>query len=64
MDITERRQMEEKLRESENRLRYLIEYAPDAIYINDLYGRFIDGNRQAEILTGYKREELIGKNFS
>jgi len=63
MDITERKQMEERLRESENRLRCLIEYAPEAIYMNDLYGRFIDGNRQAEILTGYKREELIGKTL-
>lgn len=63
MDITEQKRMERKIRESEERLRKLIEYAPDAIYINDLNGGFIDGNRQAEILTGYRREELIGKNM-
>ncbi|MEM3608818.1 MAG: PAS domain S-box protein [Candidatus Bathyarchaeia archaeon] len=63
MDITERKKMEEKIRESEERLKKLIEYAPDAIYINDLNGNFIDGNRQAEILTGYRKEELIGKNM-
>ncbi len=41
----------------------LFEFAPDAYYINDSHGRFIDGNRAAEELTGYKREELIGKSF-
>ncbi|MEM3627941.1 MAG: PAS domain S-box protein [Candidatus Bathyarchaeia archaeon] len=63
MDVTERRKMEERLKESEERLKRLIEYAPDAIYINDLQGRFIDGNKQAEALIGYKKEELIGKSF-
>ncbi|MEM3443249.1 MAG: PAS domain S-box protein, partial [Candidatus Bathyarchaeia archaeon] len=62
-DVTERRKMEEKLKESEERLKRLIEYAPDAIYINDLQGRFIDGNKQAEALIGYRKEELIGKSI-
>jgi PAS domain S-box-containing protein len=63
MDITEQKIMERRIRESEERLKKLLEYAPDAIYINDLNGNFIDGNRQAEILTGYRREEFIGKNM-
>jgi PAS domain S-box-containing protein len=63
MDVTERRRMEMELKESEERLRKFIEYAPDAIYVNDLDGKFLDGNRQAEILTGYSREELIGKSM-
>lgn len=62
-DITQRRKMETALRESEERLRQLIEFAPDAIYVNDLDGVFIDGNKQAEELTGYKKEELVGKNI-
>lgn len=44
-------------------LRCLFESAPDASYLMDLAGRFVDGNRAAEKLIGYRREELIGKNF-
>jgi PAS domain S-box-containing protein len=62
-DITQRKRAEEKLRNSEERLKILFEAAPDGIYLNDLEGRFVDGNRAAEELTGYKREELIGKSF-
>jgi len=62
-NITERKSKELNLRLSEERLRFLFEFAPDAYYLNDLAGTFIDGNRAAEEITGYKREELIGKNF-
>ncbi len=54
---------ERKLKESEERLKILFEYAPDAYYLNDLKGVFIDGNVAAEKMIGYKREELIGKEF-
>jgi PAS domain S-box-containing protein len=54
---------EKALRESEERLKILFEYAPDAYYLNDLHGKFIDGNKAAEELMGFKREELIGKSF-
>lgn len=54
---------EEELQNSEERLKLIYEYAPDAYYINDLTGRFIDGNLAAEELIGYSREELVGKSF-
>ena len=62
-DITQQKNMEIKLIDSEERLRILFENAPDAIYTNDLKGNFIEGNKVAEKLTGYKKEELIGKSL-
>jgi PAS domain S-box-containing protein len=63
IDITERKRAEEALKSSEERSKILFEYAPDAYYMNDLKGNLIDGNKNAEEITGYKRDELIGKNF-
>jgi PAS domain S-box-containing protein len=54
---------EEALRESEERFRVLFEFAPDAYYLNDLQGTFVDGNKAAEKMIGYDKAELIGKNF-
>lgn len=62
-EIFERRKTEEELKDSEDRLKILFEFAPDAYYINDFAGNFINGNKKAEELTGYKRDELIGKSF-
>ena len=64
IDITERNRAKEALASSEERLRILFESAPDAYYIIDLKGNFIDGNKTAENMLGYNREELIGKNFT
>ncbi len=50
-------------KESEERMKILFEYAPDAYYLSDSKGVFIDGNKAAEKLSGYKKEELIGKSF-
>ncbi len=63
-DVTDRKTAEKALMESEQRLKILFESAPDGIYLCDLQGNFIDGNRMAVELTGYAREELIGRNFA
>lgn len=40
-----------------------LENAPDGIYMNDMEGNIIYGNRKSEEIVGYSREELIGKNM-
>jgi PAS domain S-box-containing protein len=62
-DTSERQKAEEELRNSEERLSVLFELAPDAYYLNDLKGNFIDGNKAAEELTGYTKNVLIGRSF-
>ncbi len=62
-DITERQQMEEELQQSEENLKAYLESAPDGIYINDLKGSFLYGNKKAEEIMGYTREELLEKSF-
>ena len=52
-----------RLKEDEARLKILFENAPDGYYLSDLKGNFVDGNRAAEEICGYSRDELIGKNF-
>jgi PAS domain S-box-containing protein len=63
-DITEQKEAESKLKSSEERLKILFNYAPEAYYLIDLSGTFIDGNIAAEKLVGYSKEEIIGKNLS
>jgi two-component system sensor histidine kinase DegS len=45
---------------SEQQYRYLFENASDAIWIHDVDGYFVDGNRAWEKLTGFSREEMRG----
>jgi PAS domain S-box-containing protein len=63
IDITEHKQAEDTLKSSEERLKILFDYAPDAYYLSDLQGNFIDGNIAAEKLMGYDKNELIGESF-
>src|ERR1041385_7296644 len=63
-DITEPRRAQETLARSEARYRNLFESASDAIVTLDANGRFTTFNHAAEIISGYRREELVGQWFA
>ena len=39
------------------------DYAPDAYYLADATGKFIDANKAAEKLFGHGKEDMVGKSF-
>jgi PAS domain S-box-containing protein len=59
-DITELKQTEQALRESEGRYRSLFESAPDGILVADPEGTYVDVNPSGLAMLGYSRDELIG----
>jgi len=58
-DITEHRQMEKQIKESEEKFRTITENAPDAIFITNKDGKYLYVNKQAIDLLGYSKEELL-----
>ncbi|HEV8608377.1 MAG TPA: PAS domain S-box protein [Tepidisphaeraceae bacterium] len=63
-DISARREAEQALRESEGRLRAIVETAVDAIITIDEDGAVSTFNPAAMRLFGYAPEEVIGKNVN
>lgn len=64
-DLTDRKENEEVLRQSEERYRSLVEQVTDyGIFMLDEKGKIISWNEGAKKIKGYEAGEIIGKYFS
>jgi len=63
IDISERVEAEQALRDSEQRFRSIFEHAGVGIGYAAVDGRIIDVNRTLESMLGYGRHEVIGQSF-
>ncbi len=61
--LEENRLMENRLRISERRYRFMVQNSPDMIYTLDSKGIFTFVNVAAEKLFGYGTKDLVGKHF-
>ncbi len=62
-DVTERIQMQERLRKSEEKYRNLVDNISDGLVVCDFEEKIIFSNPAACKILGYGPEELIGSNF-
>ncbi len=60
-DVTERVQLEKKVKDSEETYRDLYDNAPDGYYSLDGAGLFVEVNRTFLDMIGYRREEIVKK---
>lgn len=62
-EISMRKNAEEELRESEARLRQIIDIIPNHIYVKDRLGRFVIVNKAMADFWGMDVEEILGRSF-
>lgn len=62
-DVTEQRSMEERLRDSERRMRSILEDTEDAFIVADEDGQILEWNRAAQAMFGWRRAECWGARW-
>jgi PAS domain S-box-containing protein len=63
IDITEKYNLEKKLRESEKKYRNLYDNTPFSVVLINTQGEIIDYNPKAELMFGFSPEEALGRKF-
>jgi two-component system, chemotaxis family, CheB/CheR fusion protein len=63
VDRTDRKEAQQRVRESEATIRALLETATEAILAIDREGRILLANAAAEKMYGYSRNQMIGREF-
>ena len=61
-DVSERKDLERKLKESEERYRMVVEMAREGIYILNAEARFVFANQRLTEMLGYQLDEILGRS--
>jgi PAS domain S-box-containing protein len=64
VDITDQKNIEQALRESEERYKQIYKYSPDPIVIHDMDMNILEVNNNLSNLFGYSKEELLEMKIS
>jgi PAS domain S-box-containing protein len=63
-DIEDRKQADEELRQAEDRIRAILEFSPNWIFLKDTEGRYLLVNREIERVFRISQEQIKGKTDS
>lgn len=63
-DITNLKEAESNLRNSEEKLRIIVDEIGDGVMVTDKKCNVVIFNKEASVISGYKKEEIIGKCYS
>ncbi len=63
-EISERKEAQRKIRESEKKYRTYIDNAPYGVFITDEHGRYLEINNASVNITGYSKDELLSMTIS
>ncbi len=63
-DMTEEKELEEQVREAKEYLENILTNTTDIVITTNLEGKIVTFNRAGEVILGYTKEELIGREAS